>query len=67
MDTMDLNSLERELAACEACPFRQEAIAPVGWFGNPVSPIVFVGEGPRRLSGLDGAAMASAALCFFTL
>ena len=46
MDTMDLNSLERELAACEACPFRQEAIAPVGWFGNPVSPIVFVGEGP---------------------
>ena len=46
MDTMDLNSLERELAACVACPFRQEAIAPVGWFGNPVSPIVFVGEGP---------------------
>ena len=46
MDTMDLNSLERELAACEACPFRQEAIGPVGWFGNPASPILFVGEGP---------------------
>ena len=61
MDTMDLNSLERELAACEACPFRQEAIAPVGWFGNPVSPIVFVGEGPGQQEDLQGEPFVGAA------
>ena len=43
---MSLDVLAQELQACQACPFRQEAIAPVGWFGDPASPIVFVGEGP---------------------
>ena len=43
---MSLDALAKELDACQACPFRQEAIAPVGWYGNPQSPIVFVGEGP---------------------
>ena len=41
---MDLSELEGELTACHACPLRQDAIAPVGWYGNPESPIVFVGE-----------------------
>ena len=39
---MDLSELEGELANCQACPLRQDAIAPVGWYGNPESPIVFV-------------------------
>ncbi len=43
---MELQELEQELAGCSACPLRKDAIAPVGWFGNPHSPIVFVGEGP---------------------
>ena len=41
-----LAKLADELDKCTACPFRVLAIAPVGWFGNPDSPIVFVGEGP---------------------
>lgn len=41
-----LKSLEEELTACKQCPLREGALAPVGWFGNPESPIVFVGEGP---------------------
>lgn len=43
---MDLQQLEQELAACGQCHLRRDAIAPVGWYGNPASPIVFVGEGP---------------------
>ena len=43
---MDLDALAKELDACQACALRQDAIGPVGWFGNPDSPIVFVGEGP---------------------
>ncbi len=43
---MQLVDLERELAQCSACPLRRDALAPVGWFGNAASPIVFVGEGP---------------------
>ena len=43
---MELQDLEQELAGCSACPLRKDAIAPVGWYGNPQSPIVFVGEGP---------------------
>ena len=43
---MSLDALAKELDACQDCPFRQEAIAPVGWYGDPQSPIVFVGEGP---------------------
>ena len=53
---MDLDTLAKELNACQACPFRKEAIAPVGWFGNPDSPIVFVGEGP---GGVEDAAFPS--------
>ena len=41
-----LAKLADELDKCTACAFRESAIAPVGWFGNPDSPIVFVGEGP---------------------
>ena len=41
-----LAKLADELNKCTACAFRESAIAPVGWFGNPDSPIVFVGEGP---------------------
>ena len=44
---MDLDALAKELDACQACALWQDAIGPVGWFGNPDSPIVFVGEGPR--------------------
>ena len=43
---MDLDALAKELDACQACALRQDAIGPVGWFGNTDSPIVFVGEGP---------------------
>lgn len=43
---MDLNDLEHDLKNCIQCPLRNDAIAPVGWFGNIHSPIVFVGEGP---------------------
>ena len=43
---MELQDLEQELARCSACPLRKDAIGPVGWYGNPQSPIVFVGEGP---------------------
>lgn len=43
---MDLQELGQELERCVSCPLRKDAIAPVGWFGNPESPIVFVGEGP---------------------
>lgn len=43
---MELQELERQLQECQQCLFRKEAIGPVGWFGNPQSPIVFVGEGP---------------------
>lgn len=48
---MDLSELEGELAQCQACPLRNDAIAPVGWYGNPESPVVFVGEGPRSGRG----------------
>lgn len=41
-----LAKLADELHKCTACTFRESATAPVGWFGNPESPIVFVGEGP---------------------
>ena len=43
---MELQDLEQELAGCSACPLRKDAIAPVGWYGNPHSPIGVVGEGP---------------------
>lgn len=43
---MDLQALEQKLKVCQSCPLRGDAIAPVGWYGDPHSPIVFVGEGP---------------------
>ena len=43
---MILEELGAALSKCQACPLRQDALGPVGWFGNPQSPIVFVGEGP---------------------
>ena len=46
MKNEKLAKLADELDKCTACAFRESAIAPVGWFGNPESPIVFVGEGP---------------------
>ncbi|MHC1716057.1 MAG: uracil-DNA glycosylase family protein [Acidaminococcaceae bacterium] len=46
MKNEKLAKLADELDECTACSFRESAIAPVGWFGNPESPIVFVGEGP---------------------
>lgn len=46
MKKEELAKLADELNKCTACAFRESAIAPVGWFGNPESPIVFVGEGP---------------------
>jgi len=46
MKKEELAKLADELDKCTACAFRESAIAPVGWFGNPDSPIVFVGEGP---------------------
>lgn len=43
---MTLEELEKRLAKCSQCHLRHDAIAPVGWYGNLESPIVFVGEGP---------------------
>jgi len=41
-----LDALAVKLNACQDCPLRKDCKAPVGWFGNPDSPILFVGEGP---------------------
>ena len=41
-----LQELLSQLNGCQACPLRKECQAPVGWFGNPDSPILFVGEDP---------------------
>ena len=38
--------LENELEDCSACPLRGDCKAPVGWFGDPKSPLLLVGEGP---------------------
>ena len=46
---MDLKTLAKELENCSACPLRQDCKAPVGWYGNLASPIVFVGEGPGQV------------------
>lgn len=46
MKNEKLAKLANELDKCTACSFHESAIEPVGWFGNPDSPIVFVGEGP---------------------
>lgn len=41
-----LTALEAELGQCQACPLRQDCIAPVGGYGSLASPLVLVGEGP---------------------
>ena len=46
MNADTLQSLLTQLDGCSACPLRKECQAPVGWFGDPDSPILFVGEGP---------------------
>ena len=43
---MKLDELELQLMQCKECAFAKDCFAPVGWFGNPASPIIFVGEGP---------------------
>lgn len=42
----ELDILQRKMEDCTACPLRGDCIAPVGWFGDPHSPLVIVGEGP---------------------
>ena len=44
-----LAKLETEMQSCSACPLRKDCLAPCGWYGNPDSPIVFVGEGPGQV------------------
>lgn len=46
MATEMLKQIAEELNQCRACTFRQQAIAPVGWFGSEASPLILVGEGP---------------------
>jgi len=50
MNTVEqLADLENELKHCEQCVLRKDCIATCGWYGNPESPIVFVGEGPGQV------------------
>ena len=42
----ELDILQRKMEDCTACPLRGDCIAPFGWFGDPHSPLVIVGEGP---------------------
>ncbi len=51
-DTLD--ELGRQLCGCTACELRAECIAPVGWYGNPDSPLVIVGEGPGMVEDQHG-------------
>ena len=52
-----LAQLAAELENCTACQFRESAFAPVVWFGNPESPLVFVGEGPGGVEDDYGCPM----------
>lgn len=47
--TEALTELENELKCCEQCTLRKDCIGTCGWFGNPESPIAFVGEGPGQV------------------
>ena len=38
--------LQEQMERCTSCPLRQGCKAPVGWFGNPDSPILFIGDAP---------------------
>lgn len=46
---MDIKELEQNLIKCADCPLRGDCKAPVGWYGNPESPIMFVSEGPGEV------------------
>lgn len=50
-----LERLGRAIRTCRACQFRSQATQPVPGQGNPMSPIVFVGEGPGEHEDLFGA------------
>ena len=41
-----LAELAAQLTMCTSCHLRSDCQAPVGWYGCPDSPIVFIGEGP---------------------
>ena len=41
-----LAELAAQLNMCTSCHLRSDCQAPVGWYGSPDSPIVFIGEGP---------------------
>ena len=41
-----LAELAAQLEKCSSCHLREDCQAPVGWYGCPDSPIVFIGEGP---------------------
>ena len=41
-----LAGLAAQLDKCSSCHLRGDCQAPVGWYGCPDSPIVFIGEGP---------------------
>ncbi len=45
---LSLKYLSEKLNDCSLCELRADCISPVGWFGNPDSPLVIVGEGPGR-------------------
>ena len=43
-----LAELAAQLNMCTSCHLRSDCQAPVGWYGCPDSPIVFIGEGPGK-------------------
>ena len=43
---VELDELDEQLNKCQECSLRQDCKGTVGWFGNPTSPLVLVGEGP---------------------
>lgn len=43
-----LDELAKQLKNCNKCSGRKNCIAPVGWYGNPTSPLVIFAEAPGR-------------------
>lgn len=43
---VELDELAKQLNNCQECSLRQDCKGTVGWFGNPTSPLILVGEGP---------------------
>ena len=43
---IQLAELAAQLEKCSSCHLRGDCQAPVGWYGCPDSPIIFIGEGP---------------------